>query len=241
MGSSLLLCAIALLGGLTVLLREQTVKRLLLPLVALSAGSLLGGALFHMMPAAVESLGNGPRTYAWIGAGFMAMFVLEQFLRWHHCHGSRSDHDHQPVTYLLLAAGGLHKFLAGVVVGAAFVLDIRLGFVTLLAEAAHEVPQELGDFGVLVHAGWSARRALAYNLACALTFPVGGLLTYAAAGAVDVAPLVPFAAGNFVYIAAADLVPEINRHEKLGKSLLHMVTFVGGLGALLAARLAFGH
>jgi zinc and cadmium transporter len=199
--------ALALVGGITTLMSERTLARLLMPLVALAAGSLLGGAFFHMLPGAIDETGNQLSIYVWLVAGFAAFFVLEQYLHWHHCH--RPVSEHAPLGYLILLADGLHNFLGGLAVGAAFTVDLRVGIVTWVAAAAHEVPQELGDFGILVHSGWKPRSALAYNVASALTFLVGGLVAYAVSGALDVAFLLPFAAGNFVYIAAADLVPQI--------------------------------
>jgi zinc and cadmium transporter len=203
----LAMSALALVGGVTTILSERTLARLLMPLVALAAGSLLGGAFFHMLPKAVEESGNEPSVYLWFVAGFAAFFLLEQYLHWHHCHLPVSEH--APLGYLILLADGLHNFLGGLAVGAAFIIDLRVGIVTWLVAAAHEVPQELGDFGILVHSGWKTRAALAYNTASALTFLVGGLVAYALSDSLDVAFLLPFAAGNFVYIAAADLVPQI--------------------------------
>jgi zinc and cadmium transporter len=203
----LAMSALALIGGATTLLSERALARVLLPLVALAAGSLLGGAFFHMLPEAVEQSGNELSVYVSFVAGFAAFFLLEQYLHWHHCH--RPVSEHAPLGYLILLADGLHNFLGGLGVGAAFVLDLRLGITTWLVAAAHEVPQELGDFGILVHSGWKTRAALAYNLASALTFLVGGLVAFALSDSLDVAFLLPFAAGNFVYIAAADLVPQI--------------------------------
>jgi zinc and cadmium transporter len=203
----LAMSALALVGGVTTLISERRLERLLMPLVALAAGSLLGGAFFHMLPEAIEQTGNKLSVYVWLVAGFAAFFVLEQYLHWHHCH--RPVSEHAPLGYLILVADALHNFLGGLAVGAAFTVDVRVGVVTWLVAAAHEVPQELGDFGILVHSGWKVRAALAYNLASALTFLVGGLVAYAISGALDVAFLLPFAAGNFVYIAAADLVPQI--------------------------------
>jgi zinc and cadmium transporter len=230
-GGGLLMSALALVGSATLLFSERTLDRLVLPLVALAAGSLLGGALFHMIPAAVDALGNGLAVYGWVAAGFLTFFVLEQFLHWHHCHRARHDH-RRPLGHLVLIADGLHNFLGGLAVGGTFLIDLRLGLVTWTAAALHEVPQELGDFGVLLHSGWSRGRALLFNVLSALTFLLGGLVAYFASQRVDVAFLVPLAAGNFLYIAAADLVPEINRHDDWRVSLLHFAAFALGLGLL---------
>jgi zinc and cadmium transporter len=237
--------ALALVGAVTTVLSEQALARLIMPLVALAAGSLLGGAFFHMLPEAVDSIGNELSVYVWLVAGFVVFFILEQYLHWHHCH--RTVSEHAPLGYLILLADGAHNLLGGLAVGAAFVVDLRVGIVTWLVAAAHEVPQELGDFGILVHSGWKPRLALAYNTVSALTFLVGGIVAYALAGAIDVAFLLPFAAGNFVYIAAADLVPQIASpidcvtdaerrlagRDKLEQSL----AFAAGLAALLVPAL----
>jgi zinc and cadmium transporter len=226
--------ALALVGAVTVFLPSPTLARVLLPMVGLAAGSLLGGAFFHMLPESVDALGNGLGVYLSIVAGFLAFFVLEQFLHWHHCH--RADHSgHRPIGYLILLADGLHNLIGGLAVGGAFVVDIRVGVVTWLVAAAHEVPQELGDFGVLVHSGWTRRSALTWNFVSALTFLLGALSAYALANHVDVAYLLPFAAGNFVYIAAADLLPEITSESHSRDKLETTGAFVLGLGILLAA------
>ncbi|HUP33229.1 MAG TPA: ZIP family metal transporter [Gaiellaceae bacterium] len=241
----LAMSALALVGGLTVLMSERTLARLLMPLVALAAGSLLGGAFFHMLPEAIRQMGNELPVFAWLVGGFAAFFLLEQYLHWHHCH--RPVSEHAPLGYLILLADGLHNFLGGLAVGAAFVVDLRVGVVTWLVAAAHEVPQELGDFGILVHSGWKTRSALAYNVASALTFLVGGLAAFALSGSLDVAFLLPFAAGNFVYIAAVDLVPQITspiacaaapeRALALREKLEQTLAFAIGLAVLLAAAL----
>jgi zinc and cadmium transporter len=241
----LAMSALALVGGLTTVLSERALARILMPLVALAAGSLLGGAFFHMLPEAVERSGNELSVYVWLVAGFAVFFLLEQYLHWHHCH--RPVSEHAPLGYLILLADGLHNFLGGLAVGAAFVVDLRVGIVTWLVAAAHEVPQELGDFGILVHSGWKTRSALAYNVASALTFLVGGLVAYALSDTVDVAFLLPFAAGNFIYIAAADLVPQITspvacvtpneRTLVLREKLEQTLAFALGVAALFAAAL----
>jgi zinc and cadmium transporter len=222
---------LALSGSLTLLLPERSFERVVPPLVALAAGTLIGGALLHMLPEAVAAMGNDLELYVWLVAGFVSFFVLEQFLHWHHCHRAVSRHG--PLGYLILVADGAHNFIGGLAVAGAFLVDIRVGLITWVAAAAHEVPQELGDFGILVHAGWSKRRALAFNFASALTFLIGGWVAYALSGAYEVTWLLPFAAGNFVYIAAADLLPELTEYPEAGRKLLLTTMFMLGLGLLL--------
>jgi zinc and cadmium transporter len=226
-----LMTAIGLVGGLTLVLGERTLRRILLPLVAVSAGSLIGGALFHMLPEALERIGRGISAFAWLGLGFVAFFCLEQFLHWHHCHRTTSEHKH-PVTYLLLVSDTTHNFVDGLAVGAAFMIDVHLGITTWLVAAAHEVPQELGDFGALVHGGWPPRRALIYNCASQATFLLGGLAAYAGSRNMDLSFVVAFAAGSFLYIGAVDLVPEINKHPSIRTALLHFLCFAGGMALL---------
>jgi len=238
--SGLAMSALALVGAATLAMRPESLRRILLPLVAFAAGSLLGGAVFHMIPAAVDELGNRTAVWAWLLAGFVLFFVLEQFLHWHHCHGSISDHK-EPVTYLILVADGLHNLIGGLSVGAAFVVDVRLGATAWLAAAAHEVPQEMGDFGILVKGGWSRSRALTFNLLSALPFPLGGVLAWAFAEDLEVAVLIPFAAGNFVYIAAADLIPEVKKSDHLRTAALHLASFALGIALLFLLRVVFQH
>ena len=226
--------AIALVGGLAALLPERVLDRILMPIVGLAAGSLLGGALFHMLPSAVDALGNSLTVYVWVVAGFVSFFVLEQALHWHHCHFRRDEH-RKPLGYLLLVADGLHNLIGGLAVGSAFIVDLRVGVVTWVAAAAHEIPQELGDFGVLVQGGWTKRSALLWNFASALTFLVGGVIAYFAAEVVDVAYLLPFAAGNFIYIAAADLVPELATQSAARDKLETTASLLVGLAVLFAA------
>jgi zinc and cadmium transporter len=230
LSGGILMSAIALIGSVTLLLGEAVLDRVIMPLVAFAAGSLLAGAFFHMLPAA---LGRAPEAsvFLWTLIGFALFFALEQFLHWHHCHRAYADCK-KPLTYLILLGDGLHNFLGGLGVAAVFLIDVRLGIAAWLAAAAHEVPQELGDFGVLVHGGWKKATALVLNLLSGLAFLVGGLVAYAASGRIDVGFLVPFAAGNFIYIGASDLVPEVNKHRDVWANFLHFGSFVAGIALL---------
>jgi zinc and cadmium transporter len=238
LGTGLLMSAIALVGAVTLLVPQKRFARVVLVLVALAAGSLLGGALFHLVPAATEALEDPLQVQLLVAVGFVAFLALEQLLHWHHC--LRPTRARRPIGYLVLVADGLHNLIGGLAVGSAFVIDVRLGLVTWAAAAAHEIPQELGDFGLLVHSGWSRRNALLYNVASALTFPVGGVIAYLLAGQVEVALLLPFAAGSFLYIAAADHIPEFTAEESLPSKLLHTGAFVVGLSTLYGVAVLAG-
>jgi zinc and cadmium transporter len=192
-----------------------------------------------MIPAALASM-TVRTTFAWVALGFLLFFALEQFLHWHHCHRAYARCK-KPLTYLILIGDGLHNFLGGLAIAGVFLVDVRLGIAAWIAAAAHEVPQELGDFGVLVHGGWKKRTALLFNFLSGLTFLVGGLLAYVASLQLDVRWLVPLAAGNFLYIGASDLVPEVNKARSLGASLLHFAVFAAGLGLLYALAAITGH
>lgn len=231
---------IAWVGLLAMALNEPLLEKLLLPLVAFAAGSLLGGALLHLLPEAVERTGSGISSFVWVLIGFSIFLLLEQFIQWHHCHKVPSQHK-KPVTYLILLADAVHNFIGGLAIGGSFLAGIRTGIITWIAAAAHEVPQELGDFGILVHGGWSKRRALVYNFVSAFTVVAGGMTAYGLSTRLDTTFLLPFAAGNFIYIACSGLIPEIKETASLTKAVLRFGAFLLGLLVLLAVKLLLGH
>jgi zinc and cadmium transporter len=229
--TGLAMSVIALVGSLTLVLPKATMQRILLPLVALAAGALMGGALFHMLPESVEAIGNTASLWIVFAAGFVSFYLLEQYLHWHHCHDI--DCEHRPVGMLVLVADALHNLIGGIAVGASFTLGVPVGLATWFAAAAHEVPQELGDFGILAHSGYEPRRALWLNFLSALTFPIGAITAFQLAGVLDVALLVPFAAGNFVYIGASDLLPQLVQPTSLVRKVENSLALVGGMLLLL--------
>jgi len=230
------MAAIALVGAVTLVLKEETLRRILLPLVAFSAGSLIGGAFFHMLPASVSEGLPLLTSLVLLVLGFLTFFALEQLLHWHHCHNAEAD-CRKPLTYLILIGDGLHNFLGGLAIAGTFLVDIRLGITSWLAAVAHEIPQELGDFGVLVHGGWPRKKALLFNVLSALTFLLGGLLTYFVSFSFDLVWLIPYAAGNFLYIGASDLVPEVNKHGDPRQNFINFSAFSAGLALLYAVRI----
>jgi zinc and cadmium transporter len=218
-------------------LPARRLQQVLAPLVSLAAGSLLGGALFHMLPEGFSAL-NPLRSGEWIAAGFTAFLALEQFLHWHHSHRQNgrlfaATGSREPMGLLILMGDGLHNFIGGLGIASTFLINPPAGVAAWMAAVAHEIPQELGDFGVLVHSGWKPRRALFWNLISALTFPLGALMAWWLRDLIPLAPLVLFAAGNFIYIAASDLVPEIKHHSEPGVALQGFACFSGGLLVML--------
>lgn len=423
----LLMSAIALIGGLTFFIQEEVWRKMILPLVAFAAGALIGGAIFHMIPAAVEQMGNGTALYCWLAGGYMLFYALEEFLHWHHshthahhehrlhhhshhnecshhqnefqnhaesrllvcshrcythrglapseskkactasdksaaenhrmdtnttepivqgvpvlrqsdeewpknvgggdasclpdtssctgdfnamgncdyhhdleeggeilkndlntlktqqdeehslehsitmqtviqenndaCHTScnntnerdqhfastqhSSHHQQQDISnemtpviaYLIIIADAVHNFLGGLFVGASFVDSTSLGISAWIAAAAHEIPQELGDFAVLRHGGWSRQKALFFNFLSALTFPLGGIIAFAASKHIEVSFLIPFAAGNFLYIGGSDLIPEVKHSRGTKQNFIHFVSCSVGVGLMVLIRI----
>lgn len=235
----LLMSLVAMVGTFTLLLPPKRLQQLLLPLVSLAAGSLLGGALFHMLPEGMGAMDprHGSR---YVAAGFTVFLALEQFLQWHHSHrhnhsGEAADgaRPRQPVAVLILLGDALHNFIGGLGIASTFLMNPAAGVAAWCAAVAHEVPQELGDFAILLHSGWSPRSALRWNFLSALTFPLGAVLAWLIAQSLPVAGLVLFASGNFIYIAASDLVPEIKANTSLRSASLSFGWFCGGLLLML--------
>jgi zinc and cadmium transporter len=235
----LLMSAVALVGSVSFFLSPATLDRLILPLVSLAAGTLLGGAFFHMIPAVIDRVGavNGA---VYLLSGFSVFLGMEQFLHWHHSHHV-PENNHKPMTYLILIGDGLHNFLGGLAIASTFIINPTAGIIAWFAAVAHEVPQELGDFGILIHGGWSRRQALIWNFISALTFPVGALCSFALSRQLQLDGLVLFGAGSFIYIAASDLVPEIKAHRDMSKAAVSFVVFLFGVFFMYCLAYFFGH
>ncbi len=235
---------IAWIGLITLSIKERILRKLLLVLVAFSAGALLGGAFLHLLPESIYQGGEPIIVCIWLLIGFAIFFLLEQFLQWQHQHKVPSEYK-QPVGFLILVADGVHNFIGGLAIASSFMVSFEVGVITWIAAAAHEIPQELGDYGVLLHSGWEKRNALIFNFISALTIIPGGIITFFVSGSIDTTFLLPFAAGNFIYIAASDLIPEIKHgKEDYGESFLtrlgHFSAFIIGILLILMVRIIFG-
>ncbi|ODS38929.1 zinc/iron permease [Candidatus Altiarchaeales archaeon WOR_SM1_SCG] len=246
LGSTFLISLIAFVGVLTLFLKEKLLNKILLVLVSLSAGALIGGAFLHLLPEAILKVGADAdailNIFLYLLLGFCIFFILEQFIRWHHHHGCHGEECNiKPFSYLILISDGVHNFIDGLIIAGSFVINPSVGIVTTLAVALHEIPQELGDFGVLVYGGFDKTKALLLNFISALTAILGGIAGYFLSAWIEGSAvyLLPFAAGNFIYIAASDLIPEIKHRENLKKSLLHFVVFLCGIGLMLLIKIIF--
>lgn len=238
--ATLLVSLVSLSGALFLSLREHSLTAASAVLVPFAAGSLMGGAFFHLIPEAV--LHEGGAAFGVVVCGIVFFFALEKFLCWRHCHDTQCDV--HGFTYLNLVGDSVHNFVDGIIIAASFLADWQLGLVATAVVIAHEVPQELGEFGVLIYGGFSRRRAIWLNGLTALMGPAGGAIGYAFSLYVkDVQfPLVSFAAGGFLYIALADLIPELHKRRRPAESAAQFLLLLAGLGVLgLASVLVHRH
>ncbi|MFW5983121.1 MAG: ZIP family metal transporter [bacterium] len=174
-------------------------------------------------------------TFGILIGGFTLFFIMEKFLHWHHCHEQEGDCPHT-FTYLILIGDGLHNFIDGLVIAASFLVDTSFGFITTILIIGHEIPQELGDFGVLLHGGMEKKKALCYNFLSQLTAVIGGVVGFFI-GSSFTQYLLPLAAGGFVYIAASDLIPEISKEKKIKDIIISFLLFFAGIGFMLLLKM----
>jgi len=219
---------LSFVGALSFFIKEKLLQRILFYTVAFAAGSMIGAAMFHLLPEALDTGADALLVFALVVAGFLVFFVLERYLRWRHCHEEGcSAHEH--LGWMNLIGDALHNTIDGMIVFAAFAGGgPALGIPVVISIILHEVPQELSDFGVLLYSGFSRAKALLFNLISALFALAGVLLAYFIFGAGQFMEicLLPLAAGGFLYIAASDLVPEIHKEKRLSKSIISFLLFV---------------
>lgn len=226
---------ISFIGALTLALKEKTTQKILFILVAFSAGSMIGGSLLHLLPESLEVLDIDFAMLLFI-AGFSVFFLVERFLHWHHCHGGNTCEVHT-YSYMVLIGDSIHNFIDGLVIAAAFIADLTLGFVTSFVIIGHEIPQEIGDFGVLLHGGMKKKKALFYNFISQLSAVIGGLVGFFWLSEQLRIFLLPFAAGGFMYIAASDLIPQLHKEAKLTRATLAFAFFLLGVLVMLALKI----
>lgn len=218
--------------------KKTTLAKITLFLVSLSAGALMGGAFLHLLPEAALNM-EMEKLCLVVLIAFIFFFFMEKLLHWRHCH--KENCPVHTFGYMNLFGDALHNFIDGLVIASTFLIDFNLGIITTLAVALHEIPQEIGDFGVLIHAGFNKKKALILNYLVALTVVLGGVVGYYVGSYLStmIPYLLPFAAGGFIYIAASDLMPEIRKETNLKKSLGSFVIFIIGIILMFSIKLMF--
>ena len=227
-GSSIGVSLVSLIGIFALILKEKILNKILILLIGFSAGGLIGGAFLHLIPESLEDIGMHA-CFLYVIIGFILFFILERYFHWRHCHEGKCDI--HAFTYLNLIGDGIHNFADGLVIGASFTVSINFGLITSLVIIFHEIPQEIGDFGVLVYGGLSKARALFFNFLTAITCVVGaGLGFFLAEGIKDFSGvLLPVTAGGFIYIAACDLIPELHKQPGLKRASFSILAFILGI------------
>jgi zinc and cadmium transporter len=217
----------------------KQLKKIVLYMVSFSAGGLFGDAFLHLLPKTIEEAGFGLAISSYVLFGISFSFVVEKIIHWRHCHLTPSkDHVH-PFAVMNLFGDAVHNFIDGVIIATSYLVSIPVGIATTLAVILHEIPQEIGDFAVLIHGNFSKYKALLFNFMTALTAVAGALAALLLSTYIEgiTVFLLPFAAGNFIYIAGADLIPELHKEVKIEKSIMQLLFF--GLGVLIMVGLLF--
>jgi zinc and cadmium transporter len=225
---------LAFAGIFSFLITKKFLNKITIYLVAFATGALLGGALFHFIPESLEEL-KITKTILITLAGFLSFFLIEKYLHWHHCHKQEGECKH-PVGFLILFGDGIHNFIDGLIIAGSFLVSVPLGILSSLLIMAHELPQEIGDFGVLLHSGYSRGKALFYNFLSQITAVLGGILGFYTLTIESAIFLLPFAAGGFLYIAIIDLVPEIFKEKNKARLIGNLLSIILGILLLISGK-----
>jgi zinc and cadmium transporter len=225
---------ISLVGVVTIMVGVRRLDRIIPLLISLAVGALFGDALVHLLPEAFEDSTSTALTSFYVLLGIFLFFLMERFLHWHHEHHERSINPVHPVAYINLVSDGVHNFLDGLIIGASYLVSVPIGVATTVAVALHEVPQEQGDFGILLHAGFTPRRALLMNFLSGVLAIVGVVISLLLGPNVGdyTAFMLPLTAGGFIYIAGSDLIPELHHERELYSSLAQFAMVMVGIGLM---------
>jgi len=233
--SVIVVSLISLVGIFFMSLKEKSFSKILMILISFASGAMIGGAFLHLMPEAVES--GMKNIWILLIGGMLVFFILEKILHWRHCH--KKNCKIHPFAHLNLIGDSVHNFIDGVIIAASYIVSLEVGFATTIAVIFHEIPQEVGDFGVLIYGGFTKARALLYNFLTALTAVAGALIGYYLRGFFNMGYLIPIAAGGFIYIAGSDLIPELKKTTNISKSIVEFAFLVLGIALMLLLKVFF--
>ncbi|KPK62841.1 hypothetical protein AMJ83_09550 [candidate division WOR_3 bacterium SM23_42] len=221
---------LSLVGIVTLSLREARLRKILIFLVAFAVGALFGDVFIHLLPESFEKIGANLTSSLLVIVGFLIFFVLEKFIRWRHL-GSAQTVKLQPVVTINIVGDAVHNLIDGMLIAASFMVSVPIGITTTVAIVLHEIPQEIGDFGILVNGGMSIKKALLFNLLAALMAFLGAVITILIGAQVEnyAVYLLPVTAGGFIYIAGPDLIPELQQEVKLSSSIWQFLALLMGV------------
>ena len=234
LASVIVVSLISLIGVVTISLSAQKLKKLLLPLVSFAVGALFGDAFIHLLPEAYQKIDSSALASVLTLGGILIFFVLEKFIHWRHCHIPTSEEHPHPVVFMNLIGDGVHNILDGMLIAASYIVSLPIGLATTVAVILHEIPQEIGDFGILVHGGLTREKALLWN------FLSGGLAILGCIVTLLIGPqvknfsfyMLPITAGGFIYMAGSDLMPELHKEVEVRKSLLQLALMLFGISVM---------
>lgn len=231
--SVILVSLISLVGVITLSIKTKRLNKFLIYLISFSAGALLGDTFLHLLPELIEKNNFTIQTSLYIILGIGIFFILEKFIHWQHCHAHMSEENHiHPFAYINLVGDGLHNFIDGIIIATSYIISIPIGIATTIAVILHEIPQEIGDFGILLHSGFKKTKALLLNFASALFAILGAVIALFSFNIIKNIELIllPISAGGFIYIAGSDLIPELHKHsESATRSLLQLISIILGV------------
>ena len=225
---------VSLAGIFTLVLKKEKLKIIILFLVSFAVGALFGDAIIHLIPESFEAIESKILVSLLILSGIIFFFVLEKFIHWRHCHVLGSEKHIHPVVYMNIIGDLVHNFIDGMLIAGSFLISIPLGVSTSIAVVLHEIPQEIGDFWVLLHGGFSVRKALFFNFVSASTAFAGAILILAIGSRFQeiISFLVPITAGGFLYIAGSDLIPELKHETKIAASIGQLAAIILGIAVM---------
>ncbi|UCF71142.1 MAG: ZIP family metal transporter [candidate division WOR-3 bacterium] len=220
-GSVIIVSLLSLVGIFTLSLNRERMRKMLIFVVAFAVGALFGDVFIHLLPESFEKIGANLTTSLLVIGGFLVFFVLEKFIRWRHVGGAAEEQHVRPVVMMNLVGDATHNLIDGMLIAASYIVSVPIGITTTLAIVLHEIPQEIGDFGILIHGGLSVRKALSFNLLAALMSVIGAMVTLIVGAQFEsfAVFLLPVTAGGFIYIAGPDLIPELQQEVRVSHSI----------------------
>lgn len=233
--SVLLVSLVSLIGIFTISVKISHLRAFLIYMISFSAGALFGDAFLHLLPEVVNKYGFTIEISLSILAGIILFFLIEKIIHWRHCHMPITKNHIHPFALMNLVGDTIHNFIDGLIIGASYLVSIPVGIATTIAVFLHEIPQEIADFGVLIHGGFSKTKALIINFLTALTSLIGVLVAIILSGYIENLTLflIPFTTGGFIYIAGSDLIPELHKESKIPAAFLQIITFSLGIAVML--------